>query len=143
AAGGGSAGLNSYIFGEPGNIVDDDLTTLLAVGGAVLLLVVLFYKELKVVSFDHDFAKSQGWPTLALDLGMMSAVALVTIIGLPIVGVILMAAMIILPGATARMWTNRFHLLLILAGVIGAATGGAGVRLSSGLPTGPTIVLVG
>jgi manganese/zinc/iron transport system permease protein len=143
AAGGGSAGLNSYIFGEPGNMVDSDLTTLVAVGGGVLLMVVLFYKEFKLVSFDPEFAKSQGWPTLWLDLGMMAAVAMVTIIGLPIVGVILMAAMIILPGATARMWTHRFHVLLILAGAIGATTGAVGVRLSPGLPTGPTIVLVG
>jgi manganese/zinc/iron transport system permease protein len=143
AAGGGSAGLNSYIFGEPGNMLDSDLFTLVGVGLGVLLLVLLFYKEFKLVSFDHEFAKSQGWPTLWLDLGMMTAVALVTIIGLPMVGVILMAAMIILPGATARMWTNRFNVLLILAGVIGAATGAVGVRLSPGLPTGPTIVLTG
>jgi manganese/zinc/iron transport system permease protein len=143
AAGGGSAGLNSYIFGEPGNMLDSDLFTLVGVGVGVLLLVLLFYKEFKLVSFDHEFAKSQGWPTLWLDLGMMTAVALVTIIGLPMVGVILMAAMIILPGATARMWTNRFNVLLILAGVIGAATGAVGVRLSPGLPTGPTIVLTG
>src|SRR5690606_15756422 len=87
--------------------------------------------------------QSQGWPTLWLDLAMMAAVATVTIIGLPIVGVILMAAMIILPGATARMWSNRLHILLILAGLIGAATGAIGVRISSGLPTGPTIVLTG
>lgn len=143
AIGGGSAGLNSYIFGEPGNMVDSDLYTLAAVGLGILLLVVACYKEFKLVSFDHEFARSQGWPTLALDLVMMAAVALVTIIGLPIVGVILMAAMIILPGATARLWTNRFHVLLLLAGVIGAATGAIGVRLSSGLPTGPTIVLTG
>lgn len=143
AAAGGSAGLSSYIFGEPGNMLDSDLLTLAAVGVGVLLLVICFYKEFKLVSFDHEFAKSQGWPTLWLDLGMMAAVALVTIIGLPIVGVILMAAMIILPGATARMWTNRLNVLLILAGVIGAATGAIGVRLSSSLPTGPTVVLTG
>jgi manganese/zinc/iron transport system permease protein len=124
-------------------MLDSDLVLLLVVVGAVLGLVLLLYKEFKLVSFDAEFAQSQGWPTLALDLGMMAGVALVTIVGLPIVGVILMAAMIIMPGATARLWTNRLSTLLTLAGILGAATGAIGVRLSAGLPTGPIIVLTG
>jgi manganese/zinc/iron transport system permease protein len=142
-AGGNSSGLNSYLFGEPGNMVDRDLLLLTIVAAAVLLLVALLFKEFKLVAFDADFAQSQGWPTMWLDLAMMAAVAVVTIVGLPIVGVILMAAMIIMPAATARLWTNRFHSLLILAGIIGVATGGVGVRISGDLPAGPIIVLVG
>lgn len=142
-AGGHSSGLSSYLFGEPGNMLDSDLTVLVVVAAVVLLVIVGLFKEFKLVAFDADFARSQGWPTLALDLGMMAAVAVVTIVGLPIVGVILMAAMIILPASTARLWTNRLHTLLILAGVIGAATGAIGVRLSGSLPTGPVIVLTG
>jgi len=142
-SGGNSSGLNSYIFGEPGNMLDSDLVLLAIVAGVVLLLVLALFKEFKLVSFDPEFAQSQGWPRTALDLSMMAAVAVVTIVGLPIVGVILMAAMIILPAATARLWTNRFDRLLILAGALGAATGVLGVRLSPGLPTGATIVLTG
>ncbi|RIK73984.1 MAG: iron ABC transporter [Planctomycetota bacterium] len=142
-AGGNSAGLNSYLLGEPGNMVDSDLWLLSAVGATVLGVVLLLYKEFKLVAFDPQFARSQGWPTLAIDLGMMAAVAVVTIIGLPIVGVILMAAMIILPAATARLWTNRLNVLLAAAGAIGAGSAALGVRLSRGLPTGPTIVLTG
>lgn len=141
--GGYSAGLDSYLFGEPGNMLNSDLTVLSVVGLIVLALVVALYKEFKLVSFDVEFARSQGWPALGIDLGMMAAVALVTVVGLPIVGVILMAAMIIVPGATARLWTNRLSTLLVAAGALGAVTGAAGVRLSSGLPTGPTIVLTG
>jgi manganese/zinc/iron transport system permease protein len=142
-AGGHSSGLNSYLFGEPANMVDRDLVLLVAVAIGVLLLVAIFFKEFRLVAFDADFARSQGWPTLALDLAMMSAVAVVTIVGLPIVGVILMAAMIILPGATARLWTHRLHTLLILAGVIGMATGAIGIRVARGFPAGPAIVLTG
>jgi manganese/zinc/iron transport system permease protein len=143
AAGGHSSGLNSYLFGEPANMVDRDLVLLVGVAIGVLLLVTVLFKEFRLVAFDADFGRSQGWPTLALDLAMMGAVAVVTIVGLPIVGVILMAAMIILPGATARLWTNRLHTLLILAGVIGMATGGFGIRVSRELPAGPAIVLTG
>jgi manganese/zinc/iron transport system permease protein len=142
-SGGNSSGLNSYLFGEPGNMVDRDLWLLIVVAAAVLILVGLLFKEFKLVAFDADFAQSQGWPTLKLDLGMMAAVAIVTIVGLPIVGVILMAAMIILPAATARLWTHRLHSLLFLAGAIGLATGAIGIRVGQDLPAGPAIVLTG
>lgn len=138
-----SAGLNSYLFGEPGNMVDRDLALLAVVATAVLLLTAILFKEFKIVAFDADFARSQGWPTLALDLAMMGAVAVVTIVGLPIVGVILMAAMIILPAATARLWTNTLRSLLLLAGALGVVTGAGGVRLAGNLPAGPAIVLTG
>jgi manganese/zinc/iron transport system permease protein len=103
--------------------------------------VVLLFKELKLVAFDAEFALSQGWPALAIDLAMMAMVAAVTIAGLPIVGAILIAALLILPSAAARMWTNRLHWMLVLAGGFGAAAGAGGARLSRDLPTGPTIIL--
>ncbi|NEU34982.1 metal ABC transporter permease, partial [bacterium LRH843] len=65
----------------------------------------------------------------------------VTIVGLPIVGVILMAAMIILPASTARFWTNRLQIMLILAGIFGALAGVLGTKFSPGLGAGATIVL--
>src|SRR6185295_3121984 len=95
-----------------------------------LAAVVLVYKEFKLLSFDPEFARAQGWPTLWLDLGMMSLLALVTVAGLPAVGVVLMAAMLIAPAATARLWTNRLSVLLVLAGLIGGATGAVGTLLS-------------
>lgn len=139
--GGSKAGLDSYLFGEPGNMLTNDLVLLAVVAVAVLSVVVLLFKEMKIVCFDTDFAQSQGWPTLRLDLLMMASLAVVTIVGLPIVGVILMTAMIILPAATARFWTNRLHLMLLLAGGLGIAAGLFGTRLGRGLPAGAAIVL--
>jgi len=141
--GGNKAGLDSYLFGEPGNMLTGDLLVLAVVGAVAFLVVALLFKEFKLVCFDIDFAQSQGWPTLALDLLMMALLAVVTIVGLPIVGVILMAAMIILPAATARFWTNRLHVLLLLAAGFGMAAGPLGTYLGRGLPAGASIVLTG
>jgi manganese/zinc/iron transport system permease protein len=121
---------------------------------------VALFKEFKLLSFDADFAAAQGWPTFALDFGAMALLAVVTIVGLPICGVILMAAMVILPSAAARYWTNQLGTLLVLAGVFGAAAGAGGTLLASplaesllgfdplafgdsnqNLPPGPLIVL--
>lgn len=141
ATGGNKAGLHSYLFGEPGGMLTSDIVLLAIVAVVVLAMVMLFYKEFLIVSFDTDFAQSQGWPTLWLDLAMMAALAVVTIVGLPIVGVILMAAMIILPAATARFWTNRLSMLLLMSCAFGAAAGVLGTRIGRGFPAGAAIVL--
>jgi manganese/zinc/iron transport system permease protein len=131
---GNQAGLGSYLFGETTGITSRDIRLIAAVALFCLLIVSLLYKEFELLSFDPDFARSQGWPTLALDLVMMGTLAIVTIIGLPICGVILMAALIILPGAAARFWTNRLGRLLAIAAAFGAGAGVVGTFLASPLP---------
>jgi manganese/zinc/iron transport system permease protein len=138
---GNKAGLGSYLFGEPGGMLTSDLVVLAIVAVVVLATVALFYKEFALVCFDSDFATSQGWPTLALDLAMMAMLAVVTVVGLPIVGVILMAAMIILPAATARFWTHRLPVLLVVSAALGAVAGVVGTRVGHGYPAGASIVL--
>ena len=139
--GGSKSGLDSYLFGEPGNMLTGDLVLLSVVTLLVLLTVGLLFKEFKIVCFDTEFAQSQGWPTLRLDLLMMASLAVVTIVGLPIVGVILMTAMIILPAASARLWTNRLHVMLLIAAGFGCAAGLFGTSIGQGLPAGAVIVL--
>lgn len=104
---GNQAGLDKFLFGETAGMRTSDIQLLIATALFSLVIVVALYKEFQLLSFDTDFAAAQGWPTLALDLAMMGTLAVVTVVGLPIVGVILMAAMIILPGAGARFWTNH------------------------------------
>jgi manganese/zinc/iron transport system permease protein len=131
---GNQAGLNSYLFGETAGITRHDIRLIATVAAGCLVVVGLFYKEFELLSFDPEFASAQGWPTLGLDLIMMATLAVVTIVGLPLCGVILMAALIILPGAAARFWTNRLGRLLVIAAVAGAAAGVLGTFLASPLP---------
>jgi manganese/zinc/iron transport system permease protein len=138
---GNKAGLDSYLFGEPGGMLNSDLIVLGVVASVVIGVVLLLFKEFELVCFDSDFANSQGWPTLWLDLGMLAMLATVTIVGLPIVGVILMAAMLILPAATARFWTDRLFVMLILSAIFGAVAGILGTQVGRGYPAGAAIVL--
>ena len=62
----------------------------------------------------------QGWPAVRLDLLLTLLIAVMVVIGLPAVGVVLMAAMLILPGAMARFWTDRLGRLLGLSALAGA-----------------------
>jgi manganese/zinc/iron transport system permease protein len=76
----------------------------------------------------------------------MTLVAVTVVIGLPAVGVVLVAALLILPAVAARFWTDRLGLMLILSASFGLVIGAVGTALSarlSGLPAGSTIVQVG
>lgn len=143
---GSAAGLESYIFGKTAGMIRADVYFFAAVAAASLTLIWLLYKELKVSSFDPGFAQVQGWPTLGLDLLLMALIAVGVVIALPAVGVVLMAALLILPTAAARFWTDRLSHLLVLSAAFGCAIGAIGTTISSRyseLPAGPTIVLVG
>lgn len=142
---GAAAGLSSFIYGKTASIVRSDL---LLLGGAALLalgVLVLLRKELALLCFDEDFAAAQGWPVRRLDLVLMALVALVATIGLQAVGLVLVVALLVIPAAAARFWTDRLDRSLLAASAIGAASGWAGASASAlapRLPAGAVIVLV-
>ncbi len=143
---GSKAGLDSYIFGKTAGMTRADVYLIVAAGLVGLAAVALFYKEFLSISFDIDFARSLGWPVYLLDLVLMSLVALAVVIGLPAVGVVLISALLIMPGAAARFWTDRLSTLLVLSGIFGFSVGLVGTWLSASLdqlPAGPIIVLSG
>jgi manganese/zinc/iron transport system permease protein len=146
SASGSRAGLDSYIFGSAATMRIADLWWIAGVAAICLLIVVLLYKEFKLVAFDMGFARVQGWPAGKLDLLLTGLIAVAVVVGLPAVGAVLIAAMLILPATSARFWADRLSKLLLFSAALGAVTAGIGTLLSAqfdGLPTGPTIVLVG
>ena len=141
---GAHAGLEGFLLGKTAGLVSQDLLLIAVTSANILILVWLFQKEFLLLSFDPGFAAVQRWPVQALDVLMMTLLVAATVIGLPAVGVVLMAAMLIIPGVAARFWTDRLSRLLPLAGAFGLGSAGAGTYFSSvseGMPTGPVIVL--
>ncbi|GAB4147829.1 MAG: metal ABC transporter permease [Planctomycetaceae bacterium] len=143
--GGSRAGLESYILGKTSGMITSDVYWIAGAAIFSLVFVLLFYKEFKVVAFDPGFAAGQGWPAFFLDLMLMALVAVTVVIGLPAVGVILVAALLIIPASAARFWTDRLGVMLVLAAVIGAGSASVGTWVSSqfGWAAGPSIVLAG
>lgn len=145
-ASGSQAGLESFILGKTAGMTRGDVYLILAAAAVCVAAVVLLYKEFKVVAFDPGFARALGWPVFSLDLVLLTLIALAAVIGLPAVGAIMMAALLIMPGAAARFWTDRLSRMLVLAALFGLATGLVGTLLSARydkLPAGPIIVLAG
>jgi manganese/zinc/iron transport system permease protein len=138
------AGLDKYLFGQAAALVASNVVTFAILGGIAVAIVLLLYKEFKLLSFDPEFAASLGFPTRGLDVLLTSLVVVAVMIGLQTVGVVLMAAMVIGPGAAARQWTDKLSMMLVLAGLFGAASGITGAVasvLDESLPTGPMIIM--
>lgn len=138
------AGLKNFLFGQAATMLAEDIVTIAGLGGVALVLMMLFWKELKLLSFDPDFGASLGWPMRGLDMLLTTLLVIAIVVGLQTVGVVLMSAMLVAPAAAARQWTDQLGRMVVLAGLFGALAGCAGGMLStpiSHLPAGPPIVL--
>ncbi|MBC8087913.1 MAG: metal ABC transporter permease [Phycisphaerae bacterium] len=141
---GNAAGLSHFIYGKAASMTAGDAQLILFASLAVALVCVVLFKEFKLLCFDASFARTQGWPTVALDLALMGLVVAVTVIGLQAVGLLLVVALLIIPAAAARFWSHRLGVTMLLATLIGAASGLVGVAASAlfpKLPAGAVIVL--
>jgi len=102
------------------------------------------YKEWKLFLFDPQFAKGLGLSGRLMETVYMALLVFVIVIGIHAVGVILMAALLIIPGVSARYWTNTFGAMLVISALFGGGAGVAGTVISTfgnGWPTGPFIVI--
>ena len=138
------AGLDKFLFGQAAALLERDVITMAAIGTLAMLTMVVFWKEFKLLSFDPEFGASLGFPMRSLDILLTTLLVIAIVIGLQAVGVVLMSAMIVAPAAAARQWTDRLGVMVGLSALFGALAGVSGAVVSSittGLSTGPTIVL--
>ena len=138
------AGLDTYLFGQAAALVERDVLTIAVLGAAALVVAVAFWKELKLLSFDPDYAATLGLRVRALEVLLTGLLVVAIVIGLQAVGVVLMTAMVVAPAAAARQWTDALGAMMVIAAGIGALGGVTGAVLSAQtprLPTGPTIVV--
>ncbi|VAX39077.1 Manganese ABC transporter, inner membrane permease protein SitC [hydrothermal vent metagenome] len=143
---GSSAGLQSFILGKAASLVADDVKLIAIVSGVVLLVAMLLFKEFRALCFDEEYAATQGLPVFFLDLILMSLVVAVTVIGLQSVGLLLVVALLIIPAASSRFWSDELGQMTFISACIGGASALLGSLPSALLPylgTGSTIILMG
>lgn len=142
---GHAAGLEGFIYGKTASMRSADATLIAIASSIAILGCLLLYKEFKLLCFDEGFAGSQGYPVVVLDIVLMSMVVLVTMVGLQAVGLVLMIALMVIPAAAARFWTESMFPMMLCAAVLGtfgSVVGGLASALYPGLPSGAMIVLV-
>jgi len=138
------AGLDKFLFGQAAALTRADVIAMAVFAAVVLGTLFVFYRPFKLLVFDAEHAASLGIHVRRYEVLLVSLMVVAVVLGLRTVGVVLMAAMLVTPAAAARQWTDRFGLMIAIAGVIGMAAGAAGAWISAletRIPTGPVIVL--
>ncbi|HRK32691.1 MAG TPA: iron chelate uptake ABC transporter family permease subunit, partial [Tepidisphaeraceae bacterium] len=143
----GQAGLERFLFGQIVGISLSDVILIGAITAGAGLCVWVFWRTLAVSSFDHEFALSTGVRAITIELLLTTLLTVAIVAGIQAVGVVLVAALLVTPAATAYLLTDRLHRMVILSAALGAIAGAVGIVLSIALarpgkdmPTGATIV---
>ena len=139
-----SVSLQSITMGNVLAISASDTLQLVLIGGISAVVLLLLWKDLMVTFFDEAHARTVGLRPDLLKAVFFTLLSASTVAAMQTVGAFLVVAMVVTPGATAYLLTDRFPRLLALAAGIGAATGGVGAYLSYFLDgaTGGVIVLL-
>jgi ABC-type Mn2+/Zn2+ transport system permease subunit len=137
--------LEALLFGNILGVARTDLLVASAVGVAFLVLLLGRYKALVFTTFDPEVARVHGIRVERVELAFSVLTAAVVVASARVLGVLLIAAAVVLPAATARLVTRSFTAMLLLATSLGVLASVVGLYLSFhvDVPSGPTIVLTG
>lgn len=141
------AGVNTeaLLFGSILSVTSVDLAMAAGVTAACAVVLFVFYKPFVFVTFDREVAAVQGVRAGAVELTVNLLTAGAIIASVRVLGVLLIAAAVVIPAALARLVTRSFAVMLAVATGVGVASGVVGLYISfhAGVPSGPAIVLVG
>lgn len=136
--------LFSYLFGNILTVPRQDIYFMIGLDLAIILIVLFFYKEFLAISFDEEYAEISGVKITLIYLLLLSLVALTVVMLVRIVGIILVIALITIPPAIARQYTDSLLKMMGLASALGALLTMAGLFLSYALDiaSGASIILL-
>ncbi|GAA2779954.1 metal ABC transporter permease [Saccharopolyspora taberi] len=135
--------LNHILFGNVLGVSDSDIVQVLVIAGLVLAVALLKRRDLTLYAFDPTHAHAIGLNPRRISALLLTMLALTVVVALQAVGVILVTAMLITPGATAFLLTRRFSRMLAVAAALSVFSGILGTYLSFHVDTstGGMIVL--
>lgn len=139
------AGLASLLFGKAQAISHGDLKWILGLSLVCAVFLVIYFRQLKTLTFDRVFARTSGISINRLENIFGFFLVLSIVIGVQMAGVVLMAALLLTPAAAARYLAKDLRSLVLLSSAIGGVSAALGVSISytsPGMPTGPWIVVV-
>lgn len=122
--------LQSIIFGNILAIADEDVVQVVVIAVVSLAILGLRWKDLMLAFFDESHTRSVGLDPWRLRLLFFVLLSACTVAALQTVGAILVIAMVVTPGATAYLLTDRFGTMILLAIAIGAVTSALGAYVS-------------
>jgi zinc transport system permease protein len=139
-----NASLFNYLFGSIVTVTTTDVYIISLLAVVIILVLGAFYRPLLYVTFDEEAAKVSGVPTHLVNIILIVLAALTVALAIPIVGVLLIAALIVIPVVTALQLKKSFVHTIIYAEIISIFSVLSGILVSFyfDLSTGGTIVLI-
>ncbi len=139
-----SVDLFNYLFGSIVTVKQSDVYLIGVLGLVVIVTLIMFYKEILYVTFDEESAQVSGIPVKFINLVLIILASLTVALSIPIVGVLLIAALIVIPALTALQFKKNFGQTIIVAEAVSIASVVLGIFVSYylNISTGGTIVLI-
>lgn len=136
--------LMAFLFGDILAVTRSDLAIIWGGAGAVLVLMWWRWSPLLTTTLNPDLARAAGLDPRREERVMTFALALVVAVAIKVVGVLLIAALLVIPAAAARPLVRTPEAMALAAALIGAvaALGGLSASFVMDTPTGPTIVCI-
>ncbi len=143
-AGGLDAGILGYLFGSSVTVNDQEVVTIVGLGAVIVAAMLVLRRGLFAVVTDEDWSRVAGLPVGLLNTMLAVIVAVSVVAAMRIVGLLLVAAMMVLPVASGQLLARSFRGPLWWSVAIGVASVVAGLAASRiwGLAPGGTIVLI-
>lgn len=130
-AGGFNVELLSYLFGSVLTIDGTDLLVVALLGLATLVFLGLFHKEMLSITFDEESSRLMGIPVGALSTAFNVLVAVTIALSIKVIGIILVVALLVLPGLTALQLNLSFRATTLTAVAVGVTSMLAGILMSA------------
>ncbi len=122
--------VRAIVLGNVLAITDEDLIQVLVISGVAIATLGLLWRDLMLVFFDETQARVSGLKPEMLKILFFVLLSAATVAALQTVGAVLVIAMLVTPGATAYLLTDRFGVMILLSVAIGAATNAVGAYVS-------------
>ena len=136
--------IQTIVLGNILAVTPEDTLQLAIIGAVTLLILLIKWKDLMVTFFDESHARSIGLNPTGLKILFFTLLSASTVAAMQTVGAFLVIAMVVTPGATAYLLTDRFQRLIVIAAALGAGTSLVGAYASYFLDgaTGGIIVVL-
>ena len=136
--------LTSYLFGNILLVDSTDIVMLAALSAMLIVGAVAMLRRIMYITFDEDYARSQGMATEGIAYAMAIVVALAIVLSIKVMGIILLISLMTIPTVIANSLSKDYRLIALLSALIGIAGNIVGFVLSYNfdLPTGSCIIFI-
>jgi manganese/zinc/iron transport system permease protein len=139
------AGLEKFLFGKAASLLFSDFMFICCITIIIGITILIFYKAFFWLSFDKNYVQTLGFPIRTIQFLLTTLTVLAIIAGIQAVGVVLVSALLITPSISARFWTNKLSITLLLSTIFSLVSTWIGVSISyhyTNAPTAPWIVVI-